>query len=65
MISIEIESNQNLKCYTPRFCVEGLLKSFDFGYFVLILSQTDKKQEMLEQRCKDLFIWTELPVMEH
>ena len=33
-----------------------------FGYFVLIWWQTDKNNK-LKQRCKDLFIWTELPVV--
>ena len=32
----------------PWFCVEGLLKTLDFGYFVLIWWQTDKKQENFE-----------------
>ncbi len=41
----------------PRFCVEGLPKILDFGYFVFTWWQTDKKQE------KDLFIWTELPIV--
>ena len=43
------------KCYSqiPRFCVEGLPKILDFGYFVLIWWQTDdKKQEILKQSCK-------------
>ncbi len=47
----------------PRFCVEGLPKFLDFGYFVLIWWQTDKKQEILKQSYKDLFIWTELPTV--
>ncbi len=42
--------------------MEGLPKILDFGYFVLIWSQTDKKQEILKQSCKDLFIWTELSI---
>ncbi len=46
-----------------RFCVEGLPKILDFGYFVLIWWQTDKKHEILKQGCKDLFIWTELPIV--
>ena len=47
----------------PRFCVAGLPKILDFGYFVLIWWQTDKKQEILKQSCKDLFIWTEQPIV--
>ncbi len=43
--------------------MEGLPKILDFGYFVLILWQTDKKQEILKQSCRDLFIWTELPIV--
>ncbi len=43
--------------------MEGLPKSLDFGYFVLICWQTDKKQEILKQSFKDLFIWTELPII--
>ncbi len=47
----------------PRFYVEGLPKSLEFGYFALIWWQTDKKQEILKQSCKDQFIWTELPIV--
>ncbi len=48
----------------PRFCVKGLPKILDFFFFfVLIWWQTDKKQEILKQSCKDLFIWTELPIV--
>ena len=54
-------------CYQsaiPRFCVEGLpKKNVDFGYSVLGWWQTDKKQKILKQSCKDLFIWTELPIV--
>ncbi len=32
----------------PRFCVEGLPKILDFGYFALIWWQTHKKQESPE-----------------
>ncbi len=55
----------NLKALIPDFVwtVEGLPKILDFGYFVLIWWQTDKKQEILKQSCKDLFIWTELPIV--
>ncbi len=44
---------------------EGLSNILDFGFFVLIWWQTDKKQEILKQSCKDLFmfIWTELPIV--
>ncbi len=39
----------------------GLPKILDLGYFlVLIWWQSDKKQEVLMQRCKDLFILAEL-----
>ena len=31
-----------------------------FGYFVLIWWQTDRKEEILKESCKDLFVWTEL-----
>ncbi len=50
-----------LKSAIPRFCVKGLPEICNFGYFVMIWWQTDKKQEILKQSCKDLFIWTELP----
>ncbi len=46
-----------------RFCVEGLPKILDFDYFVLNRWQTDQKQEIMNQSCKDLFIWTELPIV--
>ncbi len=29
----------------------------------MIWWQIDKKQEILKQSCKDLFIWTELPIV--
>ena len=44
--------------------MKGLTKILDFEYFVLIWWQTDKKkQAILKQSCKDLFIWTELPIV--
>ncbi len=43
--------------------MERLPKILDFGYFVLIWRQTDKKQEILKQSCKDLFICIELPIV--
>ena len=43
--------------------MEGLPKILDFAYFVLIWWQTDEKQEIPKQSCKDLFIWTELPIV--
>ncbi len=43
------------------FCVEGLLKILDFGYFVR--QKSDKKQEILKQSCNDLFILAELPIV--
>ena len=39
------------------------LKILDFLYFVLIDSKLIKKQRILKQSCKDLFIWTELPIV--
>ena len=42
--------------------MEGLSKTLDFDYFVLICWQTDTKQEILKQSCKDLLIWTELSI---
>ncbi len=48
-----------MKCY---FCVDGFAEILDFRYFVLIWRQTDKKQEIQKQSCKDLFIWTELSI---
>ncbi len=30
----------------PKFCVEGLPKILDFGYFVLIWWETNEKQEL-------------------
>ena len=47
----------------PDFVRRGLPKILDFGYSVLILWQTDKKQQILKQRNKDLFIWTELLIV--
>ena len=35
----------------------------NFGYFVLICCEADKKQEILKQICKDLFVWTELLII--
>ena len=46
------------KSAITRFCAKGMPKKLDFGYFVLIWWQTDKKQEILKKSCKDLFIWT-------
>ncbi len=47
-----------------RFYVEGMPKIFDFGYFVLIWRQTDNKTlKKSWNRVKDLFIWTELPIV--
>ena len=43
----------NGKENTVRFCVEVLPKMLDFGYFVLVWWQTDKKNP-LKQSCKDL-----------
>ena len=37
--------------------------NLDFGYFVLIWWQSDKKQEIPKDRVKDLFIWTELLIV--
>ncbi len=37
------EQARKLKSAIPRFCVEGLPKILDFGYFVLIWQQTGKK----------------------
>ncbi len=55
--------------YSQILCVSvggggGLPKILDFGCFVLICWQTDtcRKQEILKQSCKNLFIWTELPI---
>ena len=33
----------------PRFCVEGLPKNLEFGYFVLIWWQSDNRQEIPKQ----------------
>ncbi len=52
------------KVLFPRFCVEGLPKMSDFGYFVLIWWHIDKTQETLKQSCKDLLqdlFFTSLP----
>ena len=48
----------------PRFCVEGLPKILDVGYFVpvLILWQSDKKQTVLKQSRKDFIILAEVPI---
>ncbi len=68
-VNLEISNYSNstcgvsyLKSYSQIFC-GGSAKILDFGYFVLIWWQTDKKQEILKQSGKDLFIWTELPVV--
>ncbi len=58
-----VTSYYRIKSAIPWFCVEGLPKILDFGYFVFIWWQTDKKQEILKQSCKDLFIWTEPPII--
>ena len=42
--------------------MEGLLKILDFGHFVLIWWQSNKKQEILKHSCKDLVILAELPI---
>ena len=52
-----------VKSAIPRFCVEVLPKFLNFDYFVLVWWQTDKKPEILKESCKDLFIWTELPIV--
>ena len=44
-----------LLCYSQILC-GGSVKILDFTYFVLIWWQTDKKQEILKQSCKGLFI---------
>ena len=50
-----------LKCYSQILC--GCVPKFlDFGYFVLIWWQTDKNQEILKHCCKNLIIWTNLPI---
>ena len=41
---------------------QGLSVILDFGYFVLICWQSDKKQEILKWSCKDLFIMAKLPI---
>ena len=38
-------------------------KILDFVYFVLILWQSDTKQEILNQSCKELFILAELTIV--
>ncbi len=43
--------------------MEGLPKILDFGYFVLIWWQTDKKQQIIKHSCKDMFILTELSIV--
>ncbi len=48
----------------PRFCVEGLLKILNFGDFILIWWQTDKKQEILKQsELQGPVFWTEMPIV--
>ncbi len=32
----------------PRFCVEGVPKSLDFGYFALVWCQTEKQEAGLQ-----------------
>ncbi len=41
----------------------GVQKILDVGYFVLVWWQTDEKQEILNESCKGLFIWIELPIV--
>ena len=50
-----------LKCAILRFYVVSLPKILDFCYFVLIWCKLLKK--ILKQSCKDLCIWTELPIV--
>ncbi len=53
-----------LKCYSQILCGGSAENCIvEFAYFALILWQTDNKQEILKQSCKDLFIWTELPII--
>ncbi len=59
--SVGLPYSLALKFYSQILC--GLPKFLDFGYFVLIWWQTDKKQEILKQSCKDLFIWSKLPIV--
>ncbi len=52
-----------LKVLFLDFCVEGQPKISYFDYFVLIWWQTDKKQQIPNQSCKDLFIWIGQPIV--
>ena len=56
-------SMSSLKCYSQILCEVSSEKSLDFHYFVLIWWQSDKKQEILTQSCKDLFILAEIPIV--
>ncbi len=62
------------RCLSEERMIEVLFPDFvwkvcrkcyiSVGYFVLILWQTDNsKREILKQSCKNLFIWTELPII--
>ncbi len=55
-------SKTKFKCYSQILC-GGSAEILDFAYFVLIWWQTDKIREILKQSCKDLVIWTELPIV--
>ncbi len=55
-------STNYVKVLFPDF-VEGLPKILDFDYFVLIWWHADRKQEILNQSCKALFILTELVII--
>ncbi len=57
------ETNVIKVLFSDFVSTEGLPKILDFGYFVLIWCKLIKKQETLKETCKELFIWTELPIV--
>ncbi len=52
-----------MSCYSQILC-GGLLEFLDFGYFVLIWWQTDKKTRNPEAEWQGtVYIWTKLPIV--
>ena len=51
-----------LKCYSQILCGECAEKKKDFAYFVLYRFG-GKLIEILKHSCKDLFMWTEMPIV--
>ena len=56
-----VTSSADLKCYSQISC-EGSANFFRFWPFGIVCWQSDKKQGILRQTCKDLFILAEQPI---